>query len=172
MPTPAYMSIEGEEQGNITEGCNTEDSVGNVYQEDHGDEFIVQAFEHVLTVPTDVQSGQPAGPRRHEELIVTKIFDKCSPLLYNALVTGERLPTSEIRWYRTDMTGKQEHYFTHEIEDSVITKIETFMPNAQDPTMEHFTHLERIHFRYRKITWTHEVAGTEGTDDWRAPVEA
>ncbi|MEX5669556.1 type VI secretion system tube protein Hcp, partial [Pseudomonas fluorescens] len=23
---------------------------------------------------------------------------------------------------------------------------------------------------YRKITWTHEVSGTSGSDDWRAPV--
>ncbi|MFJ2320673.1 type VI secretion system tube protein Hcp, partial [Pseudomonas sp. NPDC087817] len=25
-------------------------------------------------------------------------------------------------------------------------------------------------FTYRKITWTHEVSGTSGSDDWRAPV--
>ncbi|EOV5208040.1 type VI secretion system tube protein Hcp, partial [Pseudomonas aeruginosa] len=23
---------------------------------------------------------------------------------------------------------------------------------------------------YRKITWTHEVSGTSGSDDWRSPV--
>ena len=23
---------------------------------------------------------------------------------------------------------------------------------------------------YRKITWTHEVCGTSGSDDWRTPV--
>ncbi len=33
MPIPAYMSITGESQENITEGANTEDSVGNDYQE-------------------------------------------------------------------------------------------------------------------------------------------
>ncbi len=170
MPTPAYMKIEGENQGNITEGCNTSDSVGNVYQEDHADEFLVQAFEHVLTVPTDTQSGQTAGPRFHKPLVITKIYDKCSPLLYNALVTGERLTTSEIHWFRTTMTGEQEHYFTHVLEDAVIVNIEAFMPNAQDPALAHFTHLERISFTYRKIIWKHEVAGTEGSDDWRKPV--
>ncbi|MFP1948356.1 type VI secretion system tube protein Hcp, partial [Lonsdalea quercina] len=25
---------------------------------------------------------------------------------------------------------------------------------------------------YRKIDWEHTVAGTSGSDDWRAPVEA
>ncbi|MDP5632031.1 type VI secretion system tube protein Hcp, partial [Pseudomonas aeruginosa] len=25
-------------------------------------------------------------------------------------------------------------------------------------------------FTYRKISWTHEVSGTSGSDDWRSPV--
>ncbi|NWL75256.1 type VI secretion system tube protein Hcp, partial [Pseudomonas taiwanensis] len=25
---------------------------------------------------------------------------------------------------------------------------------------------------YRKITWTHAIAGTEASDDWRKPQEA
>jgi len=27
-----------------------------------------------------------------------------------------------------------------------------------------------VQFTYRKITWTHEVSGTSGSDDWRQPV--
>lgn len=168
MPIPAYMSIEGESQGTITEGANTEDSVGNDYQEEHEDEFLVQEFEHQIMVPTNPQSGQPSGQRVHDNLVITKVFDKCSPLLYNALVTGERLPTCTIRWFRTTNEGQEEHYFTHELEDAVIVRIKTIMPNAQDPSKAHLTHMEQISFRYRMITWTHEVAGTEGTDDWRA----
>ncbi|MGZ2768340.1 type VI secretion system tube protein Hcp, partial [Pseudomonas aeruginosa] len=42
--------------------------------------------------------------------------------------------------------------------------------NCQDPGNAHFTHLEDVHFTYRKITWTHEVSGTSGSDDWRSPV--
>ena len=33
MPTPAYISITGTTQGNITQGAFTADSVGNVYVE-------------------------------------------------------------------------------------------------------------------------------------------
>ena len=42
MPTPAYLSIEGSTQGNITEGAFTEDSVGNIYQEGHENEILVE----------------------------------------------------------------------------------------------------------------------------------
>lgn len=169
MPTVAYMSITGTAQGNITEGANSTESMGNAYQSDHTDEVTVQAYEHTVMIPRDPQSGQPSGQRVHKPFMVTKVFDKSSPKLYAALTSGERLSRVQIKWYRTSMTGKQEHYFTHELEDAVIVSIDGRMPNAQDPSMEHFTHLEDVAFTYRKITWTHEVAGVSGSDDWREP---
>ncbi|TES95170.1 type VI secretion system tube protein Hcp, partial [Burkholderia cepacia] len=51
MPTPAYISI----QGNITQGAFTADSVGNVYQEGHEDQILVQEVEHLIATPTDPQ---------------------------------------------------------------------------------------------------------------------
>ena len=170
MPTPAYCTIEGESQGPITQGTFTADSVGNIYQEGHEDEILVEAFNHTVTVPVDVQSGQPTGQRMHKALIITKIFDKCSPLLYRALTTGEKLPSVEIKWYRTSQDGRQEHYFTTKLEDAIIVNINARMPNCQDPALAHFTHLEDISFSYRKITWTQTIGGTEEFDDWRAPV--
>ena len=169
MPTPAYLTIEGVSQGNITEGAFTEDSVGNIFQEEHENEILVEAFSHTVTVPTDPQSGQPTGQRVHKPLTITKIFDKSSPLLYTALCTGEKLPTCELKWYRTSVSGTQEHYFTIKLEDAIITNIEARMPNCQDPSQASFTHLEDVSFSYRKITWTHEKASTSGDDDWRAP---
>ncbi len=167
MPIPAYMSIEGVTQGMITEGALSEESVGSLYQEGHDDSFIVQAFEHKIIIPRDVQSGQPSGVRVHQPMTVTKVFDKSSPLLYQALVTGESL-TCEIQWYRTSSEGTQEHYFTQSLEGAVIVDMESVMPNCQDPANGHFTHLEKVSFSYSTITWTHEIAGVEGNDDWRA----
>jgi type VI secretion system secreted protein Hcp len=166
MPIPAYMSVEGVTQGMITEDALSEDSVGNLYQEGHDDSFMVQAFEHSIMIPRDSQSGQPSGTRIHQPLKITKVFDKASPLLYQALVTGESL-TCTIEWFRTSAEGTHEHYFTHEIEGAAIVDIKAIMPNCQDPQTAHFTHLEEVSFSYSTITWTHEIGGTEGTDDWR-----
>jgi len=168
MPTPAYISIEGKTQGPITQGAFTLDSVGNIYQEGHEDEVLVEAFSHTVAVPTDPQSGQPSGDRVHKPVVITKVFDKSSPLMYKALASGEMLPKVEIKWFRTSPEGKQEHYFTTKLEDAIITNITARMPNCQDPSQAHFTHLEDVSFTYRKIIWTHEKAGTEGEDDWRA----
>jgi len=103
----------------------------------------------------------------HKPLTITKVFDKSSPLLYYALTSGERLTKCELKWYRTSMDGRPEHYFTTALEDAIITNIHAYMPNCQDPGLSHFTHLEDVSFTYRMITWTHEVGGTEGSDDWR-----
>ena len=71
MPTPCYISITGQTQGNITAGAFTADSVGNIYVQGHEDEMLVQDFLHNVTVPTDPQSGQPAGQRAHKPFIFT-----------------------------------------------------------------------------------------------------
>ncbi|RRO21510.1 type VI secretion system tube protein Hcp, partial [Pectobacterium aquaticum] len=39
-------------------------------------------------------------------------LNKAVPLLYNALSTGEMLPTTTLKWYRTSVEGKQEHFFS------------------------------------------------------------
>ncbi|HEX8541291.1 MAG TPA: Hcp family type VI secretion system effector [Pseudomonas sp.] len=170
MPTPAYLTITAEKQGLITKGTFTSDSVGNIYQEGHEDEILVQAFDHQIIIPRDPQSGQPTGQRVHKPLMITKVFDKSSPLIFNALTAGERLTECELKWYRTSAEGNQQHYFTIKLEDAIIVDVTSRMPNCQDPNQSHFTHLEDVYFTYRKITWTHEVSGTSGSDDWRVPV--
>ncbi|MCW8090319.1 Hcp family type VI secretion system effector [Alteromonas sp. ASW11-130] len=167
MPTVAYIEIEGSSSGPITQSANTVESMGNTYQSEHENEATVQAFKHQVIVPRDMQSGQPTGARVHQPFIITKVFDRSSPILFDAMCKGERLSKVTLKWYRTAMTGKQEHYFTHELDDAVIIDIQAYMPNAQDPAMAHFSHLEEVSLAYRRITWTHEISGTSGSDDWR-----
>ncbi|MHA6574959.1 Hcp family type VI secretion system effector [Pseudomonas yamanorum] len=169
MPTPAYLSITGAKQGLITAGTFTQDSVGNIYQEGHEDQILVQGFQHQVIIPRDPQSGQPTGQRVHKPLMISKIFDKSSPLLFNALTSGEMLKCS-LEWYRTSSVGTQEHYFTIELYDAILVDIQSRMPNCQDPSNAHFTHLEDVYFTYRRIIWTHKACGTSGEDDWRRPV--
>jgi type VI secretion system secreted protein Hcp len=112
MATPAYMSVTGEKQGLITAGAFTADSVGNTYQEGHEDQVMVQAFTHDVIIPRDPQSGQPTGQRVHKPVVITKVYDKASPLLQAALTSGERMSEIVIQWYRTSAQGTQEHYYT------------------------------------------------------------
>ncbi|MBW7982478.1 Hcp family type VI secretion system effector [Enterobacillus tribolii] len=172
MPTPAYIAITGKTQGNITAGAFTAESVGNIFVQGHEDEMLVQEFDHIVTVPTDPQSGQPSGQRVHKPFRFTVALNKAVPLLYNALASGEMLPTVEMRWYRTSVEGKQEHFFTTKLEDATIIDIDCKMPHCQDVSKAEFTQLIRVSLAYRKVTWEHTTAGTSGADDWRAPIEA
>ena len=172
MPTPCYISIEGESQGLITAGALTTDSVGDAFVEGHEDQMMVQEFAHVVTVPTDPQSGQPSGQRVHKPFKFTVALNKAVPLLYNALASGEKLSNVELKWYRTSTEGKQENFFTTTLESASIVDINCEMPHCQDSSNSNFTQNVTISISYRKIIWDHVNAGTSGADDWRTPVEA
>lgn len=168
MPTQMYMTIEGSNQGDMSGGASSADSLGTLSQESHKDEITVIALDGHVFVPTDPQSGQPSGQRVHEALKITKMFDKASPMLYQALATGEQITKVSITAWRTSTSGEQEHYFTIELEKATITDIRTWMPNTKDAGFKEFTHHEDVSLSYKKIAWTHEVAGTSGADDWDA----
>ncbi|MFJ2524969.1 Hcp family type VI secretion system effector [Pseudomonas sp. P1B16] len=171
MPTPAYIAIEGTSQGLITKNAFTPDSVGNVYVEGHENEILAQEIKHQVTVPTDPQSGQPSGQRIHKPFVFTCALNKAVPMLYQALVRGEVLPMTTVRWYRTSVEGKQEHFFTTELVDGIIVDINSVLPHAQNKVNENYTQLIEVSMTYRKITWEHRVAGTSAIDDWRKPIE-
>jgi len=168
MPTPIYMSIEGESQGLITKGAMSEQSVGMAHQEnmkDFVDTSIVQEVDHTVLLPRDPQSGQPTGQRVHQAFAVTKVLDRASPLLMQALVTAENL-TVTLKWYRPSKLGGLEHYYTTTLEKAIVVDIKTYMPHCQDKNNADFTHLERVQFSYKDIRWEHVVATTEAQDSW------
>lgn len=166
MATPAYLSVRGEHSRLMTEGAYTVASVGTS-QKDHENEVLIQAFSHEVTLPYDPQSGTATGQRVHKPIVITKVFDKSSPLLLAALCSAEKITELKIRWYRTDSYGNQEHYYTTTLEGAQIVHIKDYMHNFQDPANAHYTQLQDVHFSYTKITWEHVVANTSGSDDWR-----
>lgn len=171
MSIPAYIQIKGKVQGEITKGAFTKESVGNIYQQGHEDQILVQEVEHEISTPTDPQSGQPTGRRVHKPFTFTAPLNKATPMLYQALVNGEMLPEVEVHWYRTSIDGLQEYFFTTLLEDATIVKITTVLPHAQAPESAPYTQLVKVSMAYRKITWVHNHSGTEASDDWRKPKE-
>lgn len=160
MPLPAHLTVEGEKQGKIDGSCEQQGREGTI---------LVQAFKHDVSIPRDPQSGLATGKRVHNPLTVTKTFDKSSPLLFQALCSGEHMKKVEIKFYRIDSTGVEEHYFTVTLEDAIIVSIQPYMPNCLDPASQPFSHMEDISFTYRKAIWRWEPDGVEAEDDWKVP---
>ncbi|GMV49627.1 Hcp family type VI secretion system effector [Nitrospirales bacterium NOB] len=161
MPIPAYLEIEGEKQGKIEGSCQQKGREGTI---------LVQAFDHKVYIPSDPQTGLAAGKRVHGAATITKEVDKASPLLYQALCTGEHLKTITIKWYRIAKDGTEEHYFTTQFEDGIVIEMHPYMPNCLDKAFVQLGHMEEVSFRYRKAIWRHEVDKKEGQDDWNVPV--
>ena len=157
MPTPAYCTIEGQD-GPIEGSVDIAGREGTIE---------VIKFDHNVHFPTDIHSGRASGVREHKPAIITKAYDKSTPYLYKALTNGEALPEVIIRWYEIDAAGDEVNYFTHTLNDARITDIRSFSPNAKDPSMSHFTHMEEVSITYSSITWVWEDGALEHTDDWR-----
>lgn len=157
MPTPAFMTLHGERQGLISAGAFTEASVGNTYQLGREDQIMIQALSHGIFVP----KGSGAGRRMHKPLIITKTIDKATPLINNALCSGELLKVCRVEWYRTSAQGTQEHFYTMELEDALIIGAEVLMRIARIPAP-----LTSLNWR-RSISVTGEfTGGTKSVEPW------
>jgi len=161
MPMPFHMELTGKTQGNISEGCC--DMEGRM------DTILCQALNHEVYIPRDPQTGLSTGKRVHNPLTVTKVFDKSTPKIFQALTTGEHMTNVTLKYYRIDPGGKEQHYFTVKLEDAIIVSVKPWVPNALDQSRERFTHMEDVSFTYSKIIWTWEIDGVEAQDEWKVP---
>jgi type VI secretion system secreted protein Hcp len=161
MPMPFHMTLTGNTQGAIAQGCCT--------MQGREDTILCQALDHEVYIPRDTQTGLPTGKRVHNPLTLTKVFDKATPKLFQALTTGERMSDVTMKYYRINPSGSEEHYFTIKLEDAILVSIKPWVPNALDQAREKFTHMEDVSFTYTKIIWTWEIDGVEAQDSWQVP---
>ncbi len=161
MPMTLHMEIEGKKQGKIEGDCDMEGREGSI---------LVYGLDHTVHIPRDPQSGLPSGKRIHSPLTIEKEVDKSSPMIYQALCSGEQLKNVTIKKYRIDPMGAEEHYFTITLQDAIVVEVKPYMPIAFLKENEPFRHMEKVSFTYAEIKWTHEVAKKEAGDAWKRPV--
>lgn len=162
MPMPAHMTMKGEKQGDIKGNCTMKGREGTM---------LVEAFDHEIHIPTDPQTGLSSGKRVHGHFKIVKEFDKASPMIYQALCTGEHMKEVVLKFYRVSKAGTEEQYFTIKLEDAVAVTIRPWMPNCLDKSTSSYGHMEEVAFTYRKASWRHEIDKTEAQDDWMVPIE-
>ena len=153
MANHSYMTINGKEQGLISAGCSTLDSIGNSCQDGHRDEIMVLSFQHYLANRGNVNAAT------HGPVVITKNIDKSSPLLAVALSNREEL-NCVINFYRSSSTSGYEKYYTVDIRGCVIADLTLDVPHA---VLQHDAQAqEHLALRYRQIIWTHHRASTSG----------
>ncbi|WP_283125139.1 Hcp family type VI secretion system effector [Providencia stuartii] len=145
-----YLKLIGKNQGLISAGCSTLDSIGNRYQESHKDQI------QVLDVDYNISRMQNSV---HHPILFTKPIDKSSPLLGVAVSKNELLD-AEFSFYRISQSGKLERYFEIKLTKATIVDFNQSFPekNNRSNIVSH----EKILLNYESISWNHITAGTSG----------
>lgn len=157
MPGPAYMKLEGKNMGEIKGDVD-------ISGDDKKDHIEVQAIEHTVTRPYNNQDGEPEALPTHHPYKVTKVIDKASPLLMQALNDNEEMKYVEVKWF--DPANAK--YFVTRMENAHIVSIRTYKPNALNGNAGGTPDMEEVSFTYSKIKLDHQVASTSAEIDWKA----
>ena len=155
MALTIHLELVGKKQGKIDGSC---DMVGRE------NTILVQAIDQRTFIPNNPQDGLPTGKRKHAPITIIKEIDKSSPILNQALVTGEQFSNVIFKYYRISQQGHEEHYFTQTLEDAAIISISTKMPKTYLKKNEAFGDLEMVSFCYNKIIVRYEPDGIEAED--------
>ena len=167
MPTDIFMTIEDSEGNAFTEGASSEESIGAFAKESHEDEVLVLAFEHdMVNLLTDDRTGERTGNPRHRKLVITKLLDKSTPLLWGALAQNSAM-TVNIEFYRgadAGSGGEPVHYYSIELEGAKMSRWLT--PRCHGRRNDNYMAYEKVAFTYNSITWEHQVCSTNATTKW------
>ncbi|NOQ30571.1 MAG: type VI secretion system tube protein Hcp [Helicobacteraceae bacterium] len=160
MAMTGYLTLEGTNQGKIE---------GDVTQKGREKSILVYGIEHAIEIPKDTHTGMPTGQRIHMPFCITKHLDQSSPKIMQAVTSGEHMKTFELKYFRINDKGQEEHYYTVKLENAIVvgtkhTKLLTFLPENKP-----YHDMEDVCFTYEKITTTYEPSGIEAEDNWKEP---
>ncbi|HIA8026702.1 TPA: type VI secretion system tube protein TssD, partial [Escherichia coli] len=96
MSNIVYLTVTGEQQGNISAGCGTTESIGNRWQSGHEDEIFTFSLANRIT--NTGLGSQLQG------MTFCKLIDKSTPLLINSINNNEQL-FMEFDFYRINRFG-------------------------------------------------------------------
>lgn len=157
-----YLVVNGVEQGFISKGASSAESLGSHYKRGHGheDAISVSGFSYGGSNPINTASGVSNGQSHSDAFCITKRMDSSSPLLQNTVGT-EALSSVELKCFRTGYSGQPEHYYTVHLKHARVVVIDTFMEIGQDGPMEN------VYFSYHQISIVHERCGTVHKSNWQ-----
>jgi len=158
-----YLTINGVEQGLLSKGASSAESLGSHYKRGHGheDAISVIGFSYGGSNPINSASGVSNGQSHSDAFGITKMVDKSSPLLHNAMKDGEPLSSVELKCYRTSYSGQPEHYYTIHLKHARVVVIDTVMALGSSELIEY------VYFSYHQISIVHERCGTISRSNWQ-----
>ncbi|MCU7845750.1 MAG: type VI secretion system tube protein Hcp [Candidatus Thiodiazotropha sp. (ex Monitilora ramsayi)] len=157
MAIPAYMWLKDDQGNEISGSVQVTGRTGSVE---------ILEYSHNIYIPTDSDTGDLTGTRKHSAITVVKTFDASSPYLFKACCNGQKLQQAIIRWYNINDAGQEQEYYEHVLEGVKISSYSPGMANTKNPAMEKIPHIEQIALRYEKLTHTFLDGNISYSDSW------
>lgn len=104
--------------------------------------------------------GAGAGKVALKPIVITKRIDKSTPKLFQALVTGQHLPSVQLDLVRSDGKGGQETFYTVTLQTVLVSAVHQLDDGKADGRP-----LEQVTFDYQKI----EISEGDGTASGGGP---
>jgi type VI secretion system secreted protein Hcp len=157
MALNAYLRLAGVNQGDIKGGVTQKGREGSI---------MVIAYNHEVLVPTDPETGLPAGKRKHTPLTILKEIDISTPMLMQMLIGDEVITKWELRFYQPIGSGQEFQHYTIRLKNARIIDIRQEMLNNKYP--ENMQHKERefVSFIYQNISWEVVKTAKICEDNW------
>jgi type VI secretion system secreted protein Hcp len=161
MSIAAYLTMTGAKQGAFKGGVAAKGREGTI---------ALTAFESQIETPIDPVSGAATGKRQHQPIVITKLTDQVTPMLYEALVTNEMLTEVTIAFWAAapDGSGTQTPYFTIKLTNAMVSGVTLISPDAKDLTPATVSSYEEVQLIYQTITWTWTNSNITAQDNWAA----
>lgn len=144
---PIYASIQG-----IPGGVSIAGREGTVE---------VRELTHKIYLPTDPDDGSLTGTRKHQALVIRKLLDKSSPLLFKMLCTGQTIPKIDFTYYEINDRGEEMPFQRITLERVKVADYHMINANI-------LGWAEDVAFRYEKITFAHLDGNIVHTDEWNS----
>lgn len=148
MAHPIYLTLTGKNQGLISAGCSSVDSIGNRYQAGHEDEI------QVTNLTTGSFREQNAA---YKPIIFTKPMDKAFPLLHSSVDNNEILEAT-FKCYRTSQHGQLEIYAIYKLTGVSLIDVDDIHPDSINNSDE--VPYQRVQMRFVSISREHVKAST------------
>ena len=146
----AFMHVDGGSIGTVE---------GEATEKGHEKWITLSGYDGDATAPTATGAGGGAGAGKVQltAIVVTKPIDKSTPKLFQALVTGTRLPTVQIDFVRPDGVGGEEVFYSVKLEQVIVTDV----PQSDAGTSSGRP-LEQVSLDFQKIEITYGGSTASG----------
>jgi type VI secretion system secreted protein Hcp len=146
----AFMHVDGGSIGTVE---------GEATEKGHEKWITLSGYDGDATAPTATGAGGGAGAGKVQlkPIVVTKPIDKSTPKLFQALVTGTRLPAVQIDFVRPDSVGGEEVFYSVKLEQVIVTDV-----HQSDAGTSSGRPLEQVSLDFQKIEITYGGSTASG----------